>query len=506
MKSIFALLTFLMFCLTPALQAQFFCGMSATDCNMVKEQMLKNREEMRDFSHDRNAVTYVPVRFFLVADSDGSGRGTESSCMTALCNLNLNYAELEIHFYLKEFKYLDNGDIYDDPMDSGFWDIWDAMEYNAINVFVVQEPGGGAAAYYQPPASGPSRRDWVVCAKQYMGDARVLTHEFGHFLSLPHPFNGWEPPSPPDNESGWNLTAHGNPVNQFWAPDGSTQVELVNGSNCTVAGDAICDTPADYMFPSGNCTYNDGVMDKNDELLEPQLENYMNYHFGCDNYFFTEGQKDEIINSLFSSSRNYIRPNYDPNTAEITDDINVIAPEHNEDLTYHQNVYLHWEAVEGADSYILDIFSGVLTIREVVHTNYRKFTNELPANKTFLWKVLPYNEGYPCSNFSSTFKFRTGEGVNNTDEIDEVSEFQVIPNPVYAGSNINVSVTSSTNFEATVSLVSMTGQVISTFENYEFKTGNASLEIETNDLSAGVYFVNIQSENGVLNKKIILSK
>ena len=508
MKSNFALVTILFIFLSPTLFAQHqFCGMSSEDCNMVKAEMLKNRKEMKDFVFPRNAVTYVPIRFFLVGDSDGSGRGTETSCLTALCNLNRAYEELEIQFYLKEFKKINNGNIYDNPLSSpGSNAISNQMEYNAINIFLVkdapdpQDPNSNSsiAAFYQPPSSGPDKADWIVCTQQYISDIRVLAHEIGHFFTLPHTFHGWE-------TNAWNLPDHQNPVIQFWAPDGGTRVELANGSNCGNAGDDFCDTAADYLFPSGNCSYNDGVMDKNGDLLTPPIDNYMNYHFGCAEYLFTEEQVAAIKNSLFSSVRNYIRPNYTPETAKITDVPVLVSPAHNEVLPYNEYVYLHWDPVAGADSYYLDVFSGGFIFKGIVESNTVLFKDELATNKPYWWKVFPFNEIDGCSQFSGTFKFKTGDGLNSLDEIEEVTSYEIMPNPVQSGTAIRLNVVADNNFAATISLISMTGQILTTIERYEFKTGNASLEISTDNIPAGVYFVNIQSESGILNKKVIVS-
>ncbi|RMG79361.1 MAG: T9SS C-terminal target domain-containing protein [Bacteroidetes bacterium] len=499
MKSNFALLIFLVG-LTPALFAQQpFCGMPMDHLHQVKAELLKNREEMKNFVFNRNAVTYVPVRFFLVADSDGSGRGTERSCLTALCNLNTNYKDLDIQFYLKEFKYINHGTIYDNPMSfSGSNAIANQMIYDAINVFVVDDAGGGAAAYFQPPY-GPSGNDWIVCAKQYMTDVRVLSHEFGHFFSLPHTFNGWEPQQ-------WDEAINGNPVTQFYAPDGTTQVELVNGSNCNIAGDGICDTPADYLFPSGNCSYNLSVMDKNGDLLTPQIENYMNYHFGCSQYFFTDDQKQAIKTSLFSFNRNYIRPNYTPVTDEITEQPTVISPQNNEQLNYNKNVYLSWTAVPGAQFYLVDILSGTTKIRKIVSENSLLLEDDLQPDKTYLWKVMPFNESYGCAQFSSSFKFRTGDGLNSVAKIDEVTGFELSPNPAAAGTDLQIRVLADKNFVADVSLVSLTGRPMNIIRNYEFRSGQTALSLPTTNLPAGVYFVRLQSEKGVLNQKIVLTR
>ncbi|MEK7257657.1 MAG: hypothetical protein AAB316_23070, partial [Bacteroidota bacterium] len=237
------------------------CGLP--DPAEVKRQMLENREEMRDYIFDRSAVTYVPVRFYLVAKTDGTGRNSERLALRALCLLNEHYLDQNIQFYLKEFKYPNHTTIYNNSMSNSGWNALKTQvnsNYNAINIFIVDEAGGDAAAYYQPPATGQNKADWIVCAGEYADDTRVLAHEVGHFFSLPHTFNGWEP------SGGWDATIHGNPVGT-WAPDGQTLNEFVDGTNCQTAGDAICDTPADYMFPSANCTYNPVAKDPHGELV-----------------------------------------------------------------------------------------------------------------------------------------------------------------------------------------------------------------------------------------------
>ncbi|MFQ5447018.1 MAG: hypothetical protein ACE5FF_08790, partial [Saprospiraceae bacterium] len=150
----------------------FQCG--TKNLNELKMNMLQIREEMRDFVKPRNAITYVPVRFFLVAKSDGSSRPSEKLALDAICNLNESYADQDIQFYLKEFKYLNNSAVYNNPGGfSGYNAIDGQMIYNAINVFVVNDAGDGAAAYYQGPSTGPNRADWVVTGKAYVDDVRI---------------------------------------------------------------------------------------------------------------------------------------------------------------------------------------------------------------------------------------------------------------------------------------------------------------------------------------------
>lgn len=57
--------------------------------------------------------------------------------------------------------------------------------------------------------------------------------------------------------------------------------ELVDGSNCTVAGDKFCDTPADpglnYSDVNTSCIYTGTQTDANGDTYVPEVANVMSY-------------------------------------------------------------------------------------------------------------------------------------------------------------------------------------------------------------------------------------
>lgn len=469
------------------------CG--TVNVNAIKEQMLKNRQEMRDFDFPRNAITYVPVRFVLVAKSDGSGRPSEALALNALCNLNELYAEQNIQFYLSEFSYYNSTSVYSSPTSfSGTSAIKNQMKYNAINVFITNM-ADDAAAYYQPPA-GPGGNDWIVATSAYVDDIRVLAHEVGHFFSLPHPFHGWE------SSGGWDPNIHGNPVG-LYAPDGQTLNELVNGTNCSTAGDAICDTPADYMFPSGNCTYNLNAKDPNGQLLNPDKENVMNYHFGCDSYHFSDDQKQEIQNSLFSSSRNYVRPNYTPNLTQINQSPDIVAPFNNEVVATYNYVQLEWTDVPGADYYLVEISNASFGTRTYVVDNNSLLLTNLEPNKGYLWKVKAFNEYSTCGNFSTQKIFKTGSEVfNATIEQYGFESWSVFPNPVARSNSFFVRTQTSKPAQIDVVLKAPTGQIVFAKTGIQVSSGVTDLELTPGQLPSGIYLISIVAGNAVDTKRL----
>ena len=474
-----------------------WCKISMEDAAAIRQQMIISEKEAADRVDTRNAITYVPVRFFLVAQSNGEGRASEESALEALCLLNAAYEPHEIQFYLKEFKYYNNTNVYNQPgSNAGSSAIANQMNnnYNAINIFLVNDAGSGAAAYYQPPA-GPTGNDWIVAGVNYADDVRVVAHEVGHFFDLLHPFNGWECTS-----NGYNAGSHGNPVG-FFSPCGVLN-EKADGSNCNNAGDFVCDTPADYMFPTANCTFNLSVQDSDGNTLEPDLNNIMNYAFSCDEYYFTPNQVDIINNSLFSSARNYVRPSYTPNTSIVDETPTILNPQSGETIDSYNSVELEWTEVDGADFYLIKMqLPSVGTFFYISESNKILLT-DLEPSETYLWQVLAYNEYSTCGNYSTQKILKTGDVFTDTFDIPSVGDWTLQPNPVSGYSTLTVSVDSSSPLTVNINMFTMTGQLVLSYPDQELGAGTSSIDMNLDGIPAGIYLVTLQSENGLETKRV----
>lgn len=111
--------------------------------------------------------------------------------------------------------------------------------YVTIFYFGFMSPPGGAGL------------DFALVASN--GPIWVLAHELGHVLGLPHTDGLYGSPIP----------------------------ELADGSNCAIAGDMICDTPADPgLYQPGlvdpvTCTYIGTLTDANGDSYAPMINNIM---------------------------------------------------------------------------------------------------------------------------------------------------------------------------------------------------------------------------------------
>ena len=461
------------------------CGVSVED--QLMSEILHPNDFKGDISSQRNNTIYVPVKFHLTANDDGSGRLDYIHVLNQLCILNKDYAPSNIVFYIYEgFSLINQTNIYQEA-GTNRNAVQAKKDGKAINVFITQNAdldnnssGGTTLGFYSPQG------DYVVIRKQELASlSNTLSHEIGHFFNLRHTFYGWEGVP-------YNKQTHGERVTFTTVPGGvaNVLVELVDGSNCQTAADMICDTPPDYNFglTSSNCAFNTVVFDKNNDRIFPMKENQMGYFQDCDTFKFTEGQTDRMLINYNSTSRNYLKSTYIPNTTEITDAPILNTPLKAEKLIGYTDVKFDWEDVSGTTTYLIEIkgsnqyYSALTTLSEYT-------APELKKNNTYFWTVKPFNDGFGCSPMT-TSNFRTGDGTSSTYDISEIKNIAIIPNPVNNSSTALISLFSNESDNAHIEVLSMVGQRLRTF-THSLEAGQNTIPLDTEELSNGVYMLNI---------------
>ena len=168
------------------------CGTTDHDHErLIVKRFLENRENARlNPVQTRNAVIYVPVKFHLVADNNGEGRVAGSKVLEQLCQLNEDYADQEIQFYIKDgFNYINSTPAYNFPGAAGASILTANREANMLNIYIVNNAGGSGGsvtlAYYSPQGG----QDWIVSRKDQINKfSGTLSHEIGHYFTLSHTF------------------------------------------------------------------------------------------------------------------------------------------------------------------------------------------------------------------------------------------------------------------------------------------------------------------------------
>lgn len=486
---------------------------SAQFCGTPQEPLLERVDALKKSPayQERSAQKYIPVTFHLVASSSGTGRVNEENVLLQIANLNAQYADQQAIFYIDHFNYFDNDAVYNTPASpAATTQMKLRRDNNALNLFITNtaENGGGSPgvtlAYYEPT------NDWVVAKKdQISGGSSTVAHEFGHFFSLAHPFSGWDCHP-------YTFDEYTNPVNVDFTlacdgGGGSELIELQNGSNCNIAGDHVCDTPADYnlgLLFQNDCDTNTVVMDKNGQLIKPMTNNFMSYYRGCASYAFTPNQKTLINASFFSTSRQYIRTGVVPNTTPVTGPVVYISPINGEHTPGITSIPLEWEDTPGANKYMILLAQNPsFTINQHKYfSNQSSFivTDVLTEGKTYYWKVWPYNESQTGAGYSPTQTFVAG-GATGINEIKEINHYSLSPNPIHTGEQSTFTVTSNKTFDGDLTLSDASGRILSN-EKINIPSGTSDHPLSTEGYPAGIYFVMLHGTSGSLVERLLITE
>lgn len=488
-------------------QAQHICG-NAQDQLDLMPRLRENKivmEAMRAAASERGGTQYVPIHFHLVGDANGNGKHKEIKILEQLCKLNEAYLPANIQFYLSAHpthglfdKSINHNGVYNDQSNALLMNL--RRHHNAINVYVVQEPVSGnnnpgiVLAYYSP------LHDWIVSRKTETNGIvpnSTMPHEVGHFFSLSHTFLGYEcNPFDGVDDPTWNIA----PVMSPCAAGVAT--ERQNGTNCATAADEICDTPPDYNFgliSSGCGEYNGIALDPLGTPVDPMENNFMGYFAGCSPYAFTPDQMDVMNADLTSTSRNYLDNTFVPSATQINTPTDLLtSPAAGATTPYYNNVLLEWQAVAGATHFLLEIdiipTFGTANALTFVETGTSKLMTSLQANKTYYWRVKPFNYLVGCAAPRSQ-NFKTNNVTLSTQQIEGLEAWQLSPNPVN-GNSANLSLSAGKAFEANVRITDAAGRTVLLQQSVAFPQGESNYELRTEGLANGLYFVSLENGNG----------
>ena len=255
--------------------------MCATDGNfpdVLKSTNLRTQSSARI----ANSCFYtVRVFFHLVRNTDGTGGQDVGIINTIMTNLTNAYTPHSIFF-------LNSGN--DQIRNSYYMTAFDSQVKfsqlitvnsvsNAINVYLLDNNTFNAGK-----ASGIPGNSLVIGGNysvngvvQNLVPSLVVAHEMGHCLGGYHTFE--------------TLT---------------NGAELVNRSNCTSAGDLVCDTPAEspnYNFTENTaCNWTTNFTDSNGQTYSPALNNIMDYIRPSCMQLFTAGQGTRMRSVLSTSA------------------------------------------------------------------------------------------------------------------------------------------------------------------------------------------------------------
>lgn len=446
----------------------------------------------------RNAdeVVYLPMTIHSLGKTDGTGHYPTLKIFESLCTLNEDFAPYNIQFYLKGDIEKINRDLYynHDNYGDGTRMMRTYNDPLTINTYITDNAPSNACGYFTPS------EDAIVVRKQCMGAAgHTWTHEVGHWLSLPHTFYGWEGRTyDPTEETPEFLRINGRDT---------TFVETALGNNCRKAGDRFCDTPPDYLSLGWSCngTFQSVQVQKDPFGIDFRSDgsNFMSYSSDACQSKFSEDQTEAMHAYIKQNKSFYVNDNF-PIGKVSEDPMTFVSPADGEQVHY-QSIKLQWNHHPNATHYLINIskFSFFVTIDYEFIVEGNSFNiGDLPVDKTWYWRVKPYNPYDVCSGFWEAGGFTTYD-VTAIDEINESNRLEIYPTLIGAGTGtINIDFEFSDLLNVEVDVYSATGQILKRqlFAN----PGRSLQQVDVEGLSAGLYIIKIATEKGSLLKRITI--
>lgn len=472
------------------------CGTS----HHAQEQMIKQIQEYRkaELQVRSDDTLYFPMTIHLVGNDNGEQYHSVVKVIEQMHKLKEDYRGHKMVPYIKEIRFLPSSKILNGP--SEYQNLaFQQKDSGSVNLFITNNASTGSSGtgtvlgYFTPQA------DFLVVRKANLnGDDSTLSHEAGHFFSLPHTFYGWE-------NNAYNSADHGNPVELTIAPGIPVPIELMDGSNCDTAADNICDTPPDYNFGFGAsvCALTKIVRDSNGDTIKTMANNYMGYFLQCDKYEFTQGQIDVMRNNFNSSSRAYLRSEYIPDTTRIGE-YNILTTAEELKTQPYDLVALDWEDAEGATAYavtVRPIFGK--SSQHIVTDSYLEIEG-LDKEDIVTVEIVAYNEGSFASS-KKEINFNTSRFDTPTFDPSIITDFKVYPNPTRVGKDIVVRLSTERASDVQYEVYDIRGSLV--FRDTQSDVAGTYIHnINTLGWTTGVYVVKVKTEFGFGVHRVILNK
>ncbi|MGB0861271.1 MAG: T9SS type A sorting domain-containing protein [Saprospiraceae bacterium] len=185
-----------------------------------------------------------------------------------------------------------------------------------------------------------------------------------------------------------------------------------------------------------------------------------------------------------------------------TDDVALRLPPDNS-VTLSETPTLNWNSEVCSDDYQIEIaedtfFTNIILTQTGITDTFYVVTTNLIAGTDYFWRVGRMdNQG--TSYISDAWKFRV-IGVSTTDVFDNEIAVKAYPNPFREQLIIEADITSKDEF-VNVQIFDINGRLAQQ-EQYD-GTGNMRLNINTSDLSSGIYILKIQTKNRFQTVKLV---
>lgn len=125
--------------------------------------------------------------------------------------------------------------------------------------------------------------------------------------------------------------------------------------------------------------------------------------------------------------------------------------------------------------------------------------SSIPSNTTITYRACAWNTGDTTWGITQT---ATTSGNAGIDKVNNDIIFSVFPNP--ATTNLTIGFSLIQQADVKINLLNMEGKSIHSFFNHSLSAGSQSLKLDLNEMKPGIYFLQMQVNDGVSYKKILI--
>ncbi len=457
-----------------------------------KSDWLRNFQKNMDGYPRTGDTLYVPITVHIVGTDAGGGYFSTSSLYKAFCTLNKDFEPTGIQFFIEgDINYIANSLYYEHDWNHG-GDMMDEYQvHHTINCYIVSDPAGNCGY--------SSYNNGVALAKSCINpNDHTWAHELGHYLSLPHPFYGWE---------GYD---HDYSQPAPFEIDGH-MVERLDGVLCDEAADGFCDTAPDYLAYRWGCD-SEGFssvkqVDPNGEEFYSDGTLYMSYSFdNCSNRF-SDDQMNAMRANLLTEKEDYLY-NQTPIGPVDMSNFTPLSPATAELVPFYNAVDFAWEPVANATQYTLE----VTPLENFAIAQFRYVTDgtsmtsyDLFPNKKYYWRVSALNNYHTCLSVSEIYSFETGDVLNATHEAEQLAAISLTPNPVMVGSQLVLRFESKETQSVDFQLMTTAGQAVQK-QTLQVLPGQQNFQLSTEGLTPGLYLLQLRTASGVYSEKLVIAR
>lgn len=456
-------------------------------------QRFQQRKEQPTLRFEQ--TVYVPVSIHLVGANDGSGFLSEINVLDAFCKLNDYFAPSNIQFFIKDkFDYIRNTAFFDHTSIQSATSVFKQKNVaRTVNVYFVQNPLDACGYNYK--ISGESQA--IVLGNGCTDNRNAnWAHEMGHYLSLPHTFNGWE-----NYDFNYNQIA---PTTM-----GGVNVEKIDGSNCNESGDGFCDTQADYLNgrwycgtnsnqgmipqfdPQGRMFYSDGSQIMS-YAMDPCPTHFSQEQIVAMQNYLGEVRYDHVVSTLPVATFN-------------AQSAGLMIPAQRANVPTFDSVFFCWHPAPQATGYVLEfspISNFALVTNRFISYDTSFVARGLRSSRTYYWRLRPFNSRYTCKSYTESRMFTTGTATG-VEDLKTVTGINIFPNPIHSGEILRVQYTATEHTNLLVNLFNGLGQSVNQ-TRWTAQPGENRQDWPLPSLPTGIYTLMLSDSKGSHLQKIVV--